>query len=301
MKNISVFLGLALGAAPLLAPGAQAGSLPYGTGISIQGTAGSIQTDNVVSYSSQNGLTLPNGPAVATFSPGLDIPGGSSGGVSIQHTGETATAAADMPSGSLHILAQSIYNPYAYGAAASATIADFVTFHVPGALPAVIDVGVSLDGVVSGAGAGAGSYTGSLAFIFGGQFQFYGVIANNGYTSGSLAGSSGYSPPQGWNSYTDSVSPTDFVFNGQLSITDGQRLYLDMALTATTGGGATADFLNTAQLSLGLPSGVTFTSDSGVLLTAGVPEPSTWGLMLLGFASLGYAGYRRNKAATLAA
>jgi hypothetical protein len=34
---------------------------------------------------------------------------------------------------------------------------------------------------------------------------------------------------------------------------------------------------------------------------AGVPEPATWAMMLVGFAALGFAGYRRNKAATLAA
>jgi hypothetical protein len=28
-------------------------------------------------------------------------------------------------------------------------------------------------------------------------------------------------------------------------------------------------------------------------LTTGVPEPSTWAMMLIGFAGLGYAGYRR--------
>jgi hypothetical protein len=30
-------------------------------------------------------------------------------------------------------------------------------------------------------------------------------------------------------------------------------------------------------------------------LTAGVPEPSTWAMMLIGFASLGFAFYRRSK------
>jgi PEP-CTERM motif len=37
--------------------------------------------------------------------------------------------------------------------------------------------------------------------------------------------------------------------------------------------------------------------------TSGVPEPSTWAMMLIGFAGLGYAGYRRARAAhaTLAA
>jgi PEP-CTERM motif len=37
--------------------------------------------------------------------------------------------------------------------------------------------------------------------------------------------------------------------------------------------------------------------------SSAVPEPSTWGMMLLGFVGLGFAGYRRARAghATLAA
>ena len=31
---------------------------------------------------------------------------------------------------------------------------------------------------------------------------------------------------------------------------------------------------------------------------AGVPEPSTWAMLLLGFAGLGFAGYRKTKGAT---
>jgi hypothetical protein len=38
--------------------------------------------------------------------------------------------------------------------------------------------------------------------------------------------------------------------------------------------------------------GVAFGSGQG--FTPGVPEPATWAMMLLGFASLGFAGYRRN-------
>jgi PEP-CTERM motif len=33
----------------------------------------------------------------------------------------------------------------------------------------------------------------------------------------------------------------------------------------------------------------------GNVTTLAVPEPSTWAMMLLGFAGLGYAGYRRTK------
>ncbi len=31
------------------------------------------------------------------------------------------------------------------------------------------------------------------------------------------------------------------------------------------------------------------------LITSGVPEPSTWAMMLLGFAGLGYAGFKRTR------
>jgi hypothetical protein len=41
----------------------------------------------------------------------------------------------------------------------------------------------------------------------------------------------------------------------------------------------------------------------GWTVTASVPEPSTWAMMVLGFAGLGFAGYRRarGRAAALAA
>ena len=38
-----------------------------------------------------------------------------------------------------------------------------------------------------------------------------------------------------------------------------------------------------------------FASDPGM-----IPEPSTWAMMLLGFAGLGFAGYRARKPAALA-
>lgn len=55
----------------------------------------------------------------------------------------------------------------------------------------------------------------------------------------------------------------------------------------TPGVRAQADFSNTATLAIALPPGYTYTSASGVLLTAAaVPEPAAWGLMALGLAAL---------------
>ena len=51
-------------------------------------------------------------------------------------------------------------------------------------------------------------------------------------------------------------------------------------------------------LSLGLPRGASVTTASGVFdnfVSATAPEPSTWAMMLVGFAALGFAGYRRTR------
>ena len=63
-----------------------------------------------------------------------------------------------------------------------------------------------------------------------------------------------------------------------------------------------ADFGNTAKFTFDpLPAGVSYTSASGDFLTA-VPEPSTWAMMVLGFAGVGFIAYRRkSKPALLAA
>jgi hypothetical protein len=55
-------------------------------------------------------------------------------------------------------------------------------------------------------------------------------------------------------------------------------------------------------LSIALPKGETYTSvvfgttpsDFEFTITQSVPEPSTWAMMLLGFAGLGYAGFRKS-------
>jgi hypothetical protein len=69
----------------------------------------------------------------------------------------------------------------------------------------------------------------------------------------------------------------------------------DYSLTAN----GTSDVLSfLASGSLPVPP---FALLDGVSMTGGVPEPSTWALMGLGFAALGFAAYRRKKNASVVA
>jgi membrane-associated protease RseP (regulator of RpoE activity) len=59
-----------------------------------------------------------------------------------------------------------------------------------------------------------------------------------------------------------------------------------MGIAISNGAGLAADFDN-----------IVFSTGRVV---AAVPEPSTWGMMILGFAGLGFMAYRRRSSATLA-
>jgi len=63
-------------------------------------------------------------------------------------------------------------------------------------------------------------------------------------------------------------------------------------------GGCDSNFLNCAINNPGASGSPPFSLLDGVSLTA-VPEPSTWAMMLAGFAGLGYAGLRRRRRAAI--
>ena len=80
-----------------------------------------------------------------------------------------------------------------------------------------------------------------------------------------------------------------FNLNSLISPTD--PLYGDVWLNEATGindrGQIVADGYIDGQ------SGAFLLTPCNRCQTSGVPEPSTWAMMLLGFAGLGYVGYRR--------
>jgi hypothetical protein len=77
-----------------------------------------------------------------------------------------------------------------------------------------------------------------------------------------------------------------------------------VAVSASLSASATPTFLSSGYSGLVTSVGVSGAAGYYVLDNVtynAVPETSTWVMMLAGFAGLGFLGYRRNKAATLAA
>jgi hypothetical protein len=61
----------------------------------------------------------------------------------------------------------------------------------------------------------------------------------------------------------------------------------------------TSPFSLTEQFTLSLPAGASLLS-RGQTIILGVPEPSTWAMMLVGFAGLGFAGWRASRKSIVA-
>ena len=76
--------------------------------------------------------------------------------------------------------------------------------------------------------------------------------------------------------FNDSTDITHF--------TPSSALHFFMDNSATANGEAAAGFVDSITINTNL--------------TSAVPEPSTWAMLLLGFAGIGFMGYRRRKSVT---
>lgn len=163
---------------------------------------------------------------------------------------------------------------------------DTLTFTIPGASPGtmtVIPFSFSLNGTANGAQDGS-------------FFQV--VFGTCGFTQSTSAGGPPTDIVGATGCTTSSVSGASHfgvLFNGSITVTGANPSVLVSAiLDLTQGSPGTSDFSHTAAFHLNQPSGDTFTSASGVFLTAAsspVPEPA--GTALVGFGLCGLAILRR--------
>lgn len=199
----------------------------------------------------------------------------------------------NLATGSLGALAQ-VNN----GGFASATSiwSENLTFNVSGATSSTI-TDITLNFLLHGTLAGAGT---------GASFSLYA----NGGQSGAFTIGRGIHETRGpefssydanWKSFQ--VTPTGDADTYSITAVLGligvnPSLTLANSLYVFAESNGVANFMNTASLSLGLPNGVTYTSQSGVFLSqvSGVPEPASWAMMLGGFGMVGGAmRYRRRR------
>lgn len=211
-------------------------------------------------------------------------------GYGIQHS--DAFGSADLATGELKISDHSYaLNGYSGGentrASATAGLQDVLHFTSTSSTPALITVKLHVDGLIEGY-----------------QQPRFGFSMGNGYSS--LAGTAGWAdaadgvPSTTANAYFQPFNvtsgwsqfgPEDFI--GTIAYDpDHPDFQLNMSLSAGGYAGSFVEYNHTASLAFDLPDGLTFTSASGVFLSEAdraVPEPSTWAMMIAGFALVGGA------------
>ncbi len=209
-------------------------------------------------------------------------------------TTENMSATADLSSGELHLYASNVNDSGSAGGnccIADAHYFDNITFNVAGATASTVT-------------------TVSATFFFDGTDSLPDTVYIPIYQQSSGDGSGfGFGNPQlhilgfEYNPYShiqecngdsewvvESCSPTDFEATQTFQITGTSAtlpLYVGLDIWSMTGN--TADYSNTAGVTLSLPSNVTITSASGEFLSVATPEPSPAWLLVSGLALVALA------------
>jgi len=200
-----------------------------------------------------------------------------------------ASATASLAQGSLRAAARGVTTQFPFGGVtAQAELSDTVTFHAPSS-GGLLDIAITL--AVQGA---FHSVSGLSGFSARGTILFDDSAAQGALFCCSASGTSFLGHVFGevslvsndransiaWITVRQRVSP-----NVALPLT----AMLDLSLSASANDIAQANFAHTAQLSIALPEGVSFSSGSGLLLqepAVPVPEPAAALLMAAGLAAI---------------
>ncbi len=211
-----------------------------------------------------------------------------------------AYTAANLADGTLRVHAQggTVYvGQGAEGAGATARFVDGLHFNVAGAAAdAVTAIGVhyTLEGHAVSGGFGSGYAEMDTAFGLGNAgFAVY--AAGRGFDPFAITSHT----ELGWASFGYSaLDPTHVAFDGIYNLLGSTQTLRIEAYLSAGAAFADLDYGNTLRVSFTLPGNVSYTSDSGVFLSAPsvvtpVPEPETWALMMAGLGLLGHYARRR--------
>lgn len=221
-------------------------------------------------------------------SPGVDT-------ISVSGSSGASSSAVSLTlsTGQVHLDVVSAYGLSGFNATGEAVITDTLTFAGDLSAPYTGTLSFTLDGKMTpgggqipGSGGNAGSASAALSL---GTLGFAGLNHTSFYVSETCSTIS---------LTADESCTVGSTFAETISlpftIDDAHRMVnLTASLYGQAFNGAHVDFANTGTLSLVLPSGLSFTSESGLLLTAQtapVPEPQTYVLMLAG---VGFVAARR--------
>jgi hypothetical protein len=245
-------------------------------------------------YSSTPGITLtsndPNSVLNYSPNPALQTGGLTSGTLDLSSGSGVADVSGNLATGATHIFSST--SPQNGPITESSTITnvgamDGLTFTVAGGGSANVVLTFALDGSLSTNN--TGSYSAEIKYFIGSADMDWTGATGSGVGTAQTSGFSSFT-------YTnDTIS--GFQFQGTFSVTNGEALPLFFSQEMNCNTGSVCDFQNTGQMGLILPTGVSFTSNSGVFLTqtegSAAPEPGSLLLMGLGIAAIGCFGRRR--------
>jgi hypothetical protein len=294
-----LFVAVTVALAALATPPAGAMTAIYAQAAATGSFAGTYTL--AVAYYSPFGLTVnDSGPlngTSASYSPASAAVGLTSMTLAAAVNGNSSgssTASVDLAAGTVRATAKS--DDFRSGGNASAELYDDVTFSVAGGGSRQIAVVFHLDGTI-GSFANSFSLSGLSDTLNFGVSNF--IYTSQGSQSGFVVttGGASSSVPVGWDSFAlTNVTPTGFDFTGLVTISDREVRSVAQRLYLICQEGVDCDFSNTGRIGLQLPAGVTFTSGSGVFLSA-VPEPASWAMLIAGVGLIGAATRRRRSLA----
>jgi len=225
--------------------------------------------------------TTPNSMPAGLVSGGLSLVYGGGGG-------GQATVSASLATGAIHSYVAGLYaGGLDTDGSTTGILSDGLTWHVAGGGSAAVTISVQVDGTVQNSS--LSSFTNQFHLQLGSPIMdFYGNNAGTVATSAN---------PDWVSEAFTNVTMTGFDFTGVLDVTnDSYTPFYMYYLIDPCGYGLICNFLDTAQVSLGLPTGVSYASDSGVFLSSTstpAPEPGTLGLLAVSAGGVAFARRRR--------